>query len=92
MEFQVDHSIFSQVEAVSNKTKMFVSCKRRLSVYDFWKDGSAQVLIEDNSEDNSEDDPDEYYEDDSGSDYETYSEEEEENVELDEVLDADTDD
>ena len=54
MEFQVDRSIFSQVEAVSNKTKMFVSCKRRFSVFDFWNDGTARVLIEDDSEDDSE--------------------------------------
>ena len=92
MEFQVDHSIFSQVEAVSNKTKMFVSCKRRLSVYDFWKDGSAQVLIEDNSDENSDDDDTDEYYDVPGSDFETDSEEEEENVETDEDLDADTDD
>ena len=54
MEFQVNR--FSQVEAVSNKTKLFVSCKGRFSVYDFWKDGSARVLIEDDSQDDSEDD------------------------------------
>ena len=54
MEFQVNR--FSQVEAVSNTTKLFVSCKGRFSVYDFWKDGSARVLIDDDSEDDSEDD------------------------------------
>ena len=52
MDFQVGR--FSQVEAVSNKTKMFVSCKRRFSVYDFWNDGSARVLIENDSEDDLE--------------------------------------
>ena len=54
MEFQVDRSIFSQVEAVSNKTKMFVSCKRRFSVYDFWNDGSTTVLIDEDSEEEEE--------------------------------------
>ena len=52
MEFEVGR--FSQVEAVSNKTKLFVSCKRRFSVYDFWNDGSARVLIENDSEDDLE--------------------------------------
>ena len=63
MEFQVGRNIFSQVEAVSNKTKMFVSCKRRFSVYDFWNDGSARVLIENDSDDDSEDNSEEedYY-------------------------------
>jgi len=70
MEFQVGRSIFSQVEAVSNKTKMFVSCKRRFSVYDFWKDGSARVIEED-SEEEEED-----YEDDLEFESEDNSEEE----------------
>ena len=68
MEFQVDRSIFSQVEAVSNKTKMFVSCKRRFSVYDFWNDGSTTVLIDEDSEEEEEEYED-VEEDFSSSDY-----------------------
>ena len=61
MEFQVDRSIFSQVEAVSNKTKLFVICKRRFSVFDFWNDGTARLLMEDDSEEEEEDIEEEEY-------------------------------
>ena len=81
MEFQVGRSIFSQVEAVSNKTKMFVSCKRRFSVYDFWKDGSARVIEEDSEEE--EDD----YEDDLEFESEDNSEEEDDAEVEDDFID-----
>ena len=70
MEFQVDRSIFSQVEAVSNKTKLFVICKRRFSVFDFWNDGTARLLTEDDSEEEEEDvdEEDDFSSSDSSSD------------------------
>ena len=48
MEFQV--SRFSQVEAVSNTSKLFVSAKNRLKVFDFWNDGAIPASTEGDEE------------------------------------------
>lgn len=48
MEFRV--SRFSQVEAVSNTSKLFVSAKNRLTVFDFWNDGAIPASTEGDEE------------------------------------------
>jgi len=58
MEFQVGRSIFSQVEAVSNTTKLFVCAKNRLSVFDFWKDGAIPICTEVDEEETDDEDED----------------------------------
>ena len=63
MEFNVARSLFSQVEAVSNKTKLFVCAKGRFSVFDFWNDGAIPVCTEMDSDQESEPSDDDDYED-----------------------------